>query len=299
MSGIATGTALAIGLGASAAGGIASAAIGGSAAESAAQTQANSEQNAIGLQQQEWTTQQANEAPFLAAGESALSPLEADVTNPAFSEYPGGTFQAPTAAQAEAYPGEQFQLSQGAQAIDENAAATGNLDSGTTGEALENYGQNLAQTDYGNVYNQALQQYATNYGVWNQDTTNQVNRLQTLANTGANTAAQLGQQGQAAAATEGNELVGQGTALASGTVGAANAITGGLSGITNFASSLPLYSLLGQQQQALNTSSYAPGGGAGSAFAPTAPGSGSGLGAYTNSAVPSSTATPYDLGVVG
>lgn len=257
MSGIATGTALAIGLGATAAGGIASAAIGANASESAAQTQANSEGSAINLQQQEWQTQQGNEAPFLQAGEGALPELEADVKNPAFSTYPGGPFTAPTAAQAEAYPGEQFQLSQGAQAIDENAAATGDLNTGTTGEALENYGEGLAQTDYGNVYNQALQQYMTNYGVWNQDTTNQVNRLQTLANLGSNTAAQLGQQGEAAAQTEGNEIVGQGTALASGTVGAANAITSGIGNITNAASSLPLYSLLAQQQQFnLNQSSY-------------------------------------------
>jgi hypothetical protein len=253
---VATTTAIAIGATAVAAGGVASSIIGANAAESAAQTQANSEQSAINLQQQEWQKQQANEAPFLQTGESALPQLEADVNNPNFSKYPGGAFQAPTAAQAEQYPGEQFQLSQGAQAIDENAAATGNLQSGTTGEALENYGQGLAQTDYGNVYNQALQQYMTNYGVWNQDTTNQVNRLQTLANLGSNTAAQLGQQGEAAAQTQGNELVGQGTALASGTVGAANAITSGIGGITNFASSLPLYSLLGQQQQNLNASSY-------------------------------------------
>ncbi len=256
MSGIATGTALAIGLGASAAGGIASAAIGGSAAESAAQTQANAEGSAINLQQEEWQQQQQNEAPFLQQGTTAVNNLASLVNNPAFSKYPGGTFQAPTAAQAAKYPGEQFQLQQGAQAIDENAAATGNLLSGTTGEALENYGQGLAQTDYGNVYNQALQQYLTNYGVWNTDTSNQVNRLQSLSQLGSNTAAQLGQQGQAAATNEGNELVGQGTALASGQVGAANAEIGGISGLNNFASSLPLYSLLGQQQTMLNQSSY-------------------------------------------
>jgi hypothetical protein len=252
------GAAIAIAGAATAAGGIASSAIGANAAESAAQTQANAEGKAISLQQQEWQQQQANEQPFLTQGSTAVNNLAKLLNSPTFSKYPGGTFKAPTAAQAEAYPGEQFQLQQGAQAIDENAAATGNLNSGTTGEALINYGQGLAQTDYGNVYNQALQQYMTNYGVWNQDTTNQVNRLQNLANLGANTAANLGTQGQAAATNEGNELVGQGTALASGTVGAANAEIGGISGLTNFAGSLPLYSLLNQNQQMLNTSAYAP-----------------------------------------
>jgi hypothetical protein len=252
---IATTTAIALGVTAAAT--AAGAAISAHGAESAAHTQANAEYSAEDLQQQEWQQQQANEAPFLAAGQSALPQLQADVNNPAFSEYPGGTFTGPTAAQAEQYPGEQFQLQQGAQAIDENAAATGNLLSGTTGEALENFGQGLAQTDYGNVYNQALQQYMTNYGVWNQDTTNQVNRLQALANTGSSAAANLGQQGEAAAQTEGSEAVGAGTALASGTVGASNAITGSLNNLT---STLPLYSLLNLQQQQANSSSYAQAG---------------------------------------
>ncbi len=241
---------------ASAGASVASGVIGANAAESAAQTQANAEGKAINLQQQEWEQQQQNEAPYLQAGNEAVGDLSRLVTSPGFSTYPGGTFKAPTAAQAEAYPGEQFQLQQGAEALGEQASAMGDVGSGTEGTALENYGQNLAQTDYGNVYNQALEQYMTNYGVWNQDTTNQVNRLQALTNTGSNTAAQLGQQGQAAATNQGNELVGQGTALASGTVGAANAETGALSGLTNFASSLPLFSLLGQEQQALNTSGY-------------------------------------------
>jgi hypothetical protein len=247
---VATTTAIAI------AGGVASAAIGANAATSAAGTQAKAEGSAINLQQQEWEQQQQNEAPFLAAGKSALPQLEADVTNPNFSTYPGGPFTAPTLAEAEQTPGYQFTLGQGTQAIDENAAATGNLLSGTTGTALEQYGEGLAGTTYNADYQRGLQTYMENYGVWNQDTTNQVNRLQTLANLGSNTAAQLGQQGQAAATQQGNEIVGQGTALASGTVGAANAITSGLGGMTNFASYLPLYSLLGQQQQMLNQSGY-------------------------------------------
>ena len=158
-------------------------------------------------------------------------------------------------------PGYQFQLAQGTKAIGANAAATGSLLSGNTGKALTDYGQGLAQTDYGNLYNQALQQYQQNYNVWNTDTTNQVNRLQTLANTGANAAANVGSQGQAAAQNLGNIAVGQGTALASGTVGSANAITSGLSTAASGASQIPLYQLLAQQS---TQSSYAPAGGYGS-----------------------------------
>jgi hypothetical protein len=253
---VATTTAIAIAGGIAAAGSVASSAIGASAAKSAAGTQATAEGKAISLQQQEWEQQQANEAPFLAAGESALPQLEADITNPDFSKYPGGPFTAPTLAEAEQTPGYQFTLGQGTQAINEQAAATGDLLSGTTGTALEQYGEGLAGSTYNADYQRALQTYMENYGVWNQDTTNQVNRLQTLANLGSNTAQQLGTFGQQAATNQGNETVGLGTALASGTVGAANAVSSGFGGLTNFASSLPLYSLLGQQQQMANRSSY-------------------------------------------
>lgn len=255
MSGVATGTVLAIGLGASAAGGIATAAIGAHGAKEAASTQASADQTAQQIQQAEWTQQQANEKPFLQAGQGALADLQKDVEDPNFSKYPGGTFQAPTLAQAEQMPGYQFQLEQGTNAIDQNAAANGSLLSGNTGKALTDYGEGLASTDYGNLYNQALQQYMTNYGVWNNDTTNQVNRLQTLANTGLNSAANLGSEGQAAAQNTGNLAVQQGTALASGTVGATNAINGGINSVTSAASQLPLYALLAQQQ---NNSSYDP-----------------------------------------
>jgi len=235
--------------------GITSAAVGASASKSAANTQAQGEASAQQIQQQEWNQQQANEAPFLQAGQGALTDLQKDVEDPNFSKYPGGTFTAPTLAEAEKMPGYQFQLEQGTNAIDQNAAATGSLLSGNTGKALTDYGQGLASTDYGNLYNQALQQYMTNYNVWNTDTSNQVNRLQTLANTGANSAANLGSQGQAAATNLGNQAVGQATAQASGTVGAANAITGGLTSAASGVSQLPLYALLAQQQ---NSSSYDP-----------------------------------------
>lgn len=240
-----------------AAGSVASSAIGANAAESAASTQANAAQKALNFQEQEWNTQQANEAPFLAGGTQGEKELASDLATPGqglLAQYPGGAFSAPTLAEAEQYPGYQFQLQTGTQALDENAAATGNLMSGTTGEALENYGQGLAQTDYGNLYNQALNTYMTNYGVWNTGQTNTYNRLAGLANTGATAAGQLGAEGQAAATNVGNQENNIGAAEASGTIGAANAITGGISGVTNAASQIPLYQLLAQQ--GANTSSY-------------------------------------------
>lgn len=46
-------------------------------------------------------------------------------------------------------PGYDFQLDQGLQAIDRSAAARGNLASGATLKALQGYGQNLANQEYG------------------------------------------------------------------------------------------------------------------------------------------------------
>lgn len=275
---VATTTAIAIAGGVAAAGGVASAAIGSHAAGEAAKTQSDAAKSAaqlqkeeadkaLAFQQQQWTTQQQNEAPFLQQGTTAVNNLANLVNDPNFSKYPGGTFSAPTLEEARNTPGYQFQLEQGTHAIDSNAAATGNLLSGTTGTALEQYGQGLADSNYSADYARALNTYMTNYGVWNTDTSNRVNRLQALANTGTNAAANLGSQGQAAAnntanialttgAQQGQDINNAAAATASGIVGSANAINNGLSGITNFAGSLPLYSLLGQQQQALNKSSY-------------------------------------------
>lgn len=50
--------------------------------------------------------------------------------------------------------GYQFGLNQGMQAINGNAAASGVLNSGATAKALNTYGQNYANTQYGNYTNQ-------------------------------------------------------------------------------------------------------------------------------------------------
>lgn len=52
--------------------------------------------------------------------------------------------------------GYQFGLDQGTQAITGNAAATGLLNSGATAKALNTYGQNYANTQYGNYFNQLM-----------------------------------------------------------------------------------------------------------------------------------------------
>lgn len=149
------------------------------------------------------------------------------------------TFQSPTLQQAEQQPGYQFQLQQGLQALQNSAAAQGGLLSGNTGEALNNYAQNAAQTDYGNVYNQSLQNYMTNYNTFQQNQANEYNRLASLAGLGQVSAQQLQGVGQNFANSSGSLLntagqqIGQNlnnaaAATASGYVGSANAYGGAL-----------------------------------------------------------------------
>lgn len=138
--------------------------IGSNSASKAAATQAgaaNQAQSLIGqnanqaLNVQQGAGQQAqqNFSPYQQSGTTALSKLGA--MQP---------FQAPTAAQAQATPGYQFQLTQGLKALQNSAAARGGLLAGGTAKAINDYAQGQASTNYGNTYNQALQSYQTNFG---------------------------------------------------------------------------------------------------------------------------------------
>lgn len=148
-------------------------------------------------------------------------------------------FQAPTAAEAAATPGYQFQLQQGEQAIDNGAAARGGLLSGNTLNAENAYGQGLAASNYQNTYNNA-------FNTFNSNQANQYNRLASLAGVGQTAASQLNSSGQAAASNIGNisqtagQQIGQsaqnaGAATASGYVGAGNAINSGIGSATGSA----------------------------------------------------------------
>jgi hypothetical protein len=172
------------------------------------------------------------------------------------ASYPGGQFTAPTAAQAEQYPGEQFMMQQGNQAIQQSAAASGGLLTGGTAKALDQYSQGLASTDYQNVYNNTLGSYDTNYNAFENNQANSYNRLASLAGLGQTTAQQLGSQGQSAANAVGSNLLGTASAMgqdyqnaaaanASGYVGSANAWGGALSGSSGSLQNLLLLQQLG------------------------------------------------------
>lgn len=228
------------------------------AANNAAQLQYQEQQQALAFQKQEWNQQQQNMAPWIQQGQGAVGTL-GNLQNEALQgQGPLAPwtqqFQAPTAAQAAQAPGYQFQLQQGEGALQNSAAASGGLLTGNTGEALQQYGQGLAQSDYNNVYNQALQQYQQSYNQYQNNQSNLFNRYASLAGLGQQSAGQLGSQGQAAAgnvanisltggAQIGQQLNNAAAANASGYVGAANSIGGGLNNLGQYAT---LQSLLGQ-----------------------------------------------------
>jgi hypothetical protein len=177
--------------------------------------------------------------------------------------YPGGQFTAPTAAQAEQTPGYQFQMQQGQQALQQSAAARGNLLTGGTAEAVNNYAQGLASTNYQNTYNNAYNTYASNYNQYQNQQANQYNRLASLAGVGQQTAQTLGTLGQNTANSVSNNLmntasnIGQqgnnaAAANASGIIGSANAYTGAIGSATSNLSNLALLSQLGSNRSGSN-----------------------------------------------
>lgn len=182
--------------------------------EGAAQANATAKdisEQQLDLQRQIWEQQQKDQAPWLQQGQQAIGRL-GDLMKP----------NADTSMMLKNDPSYQFRLKLGQQQLDRNNAASGMGYSGSQLKAAQNYGQDLASTEFGNYYN----------------------RLAGLASGGQQTAQSLGGMGSNYATGASNTLgnlsgylqnnLGQAAnARASGYIGQANAITGGLQGITD------------------------------------------------------------------
>jgi len=229
------GLGTAIGLGA--AGSLASAGIGASASESAA-----NEQLQAALAAQANTMKMFNEGvgyeqPFLNLGSGAASqlaaltgtnkggnPLTAALTSP---------FQ-PTMAQLAATPGYQFTLQQGLENTQNGFAAQGLASSGAALKGGAQYASGLAAQTY-------QQQFQNNLAYKNQV----YNMLQGETGIGASAANSILGGALSAAGQENSAGIGGAAAGAAGTIGAANALSGGLTsatgGVTNLAALNYLY----------------------------------------------------------
>lgn len=218
------------------------------AALSAAQLQAQSADKALAFQKEQWSTEQKNLAPWLSAGTDAIGTLSGMMKNGGFPDWTE-TFQAPTNVTEQNDPGYAFRQAEGQKGIERMAAARGGLLSGGTAKALDQYNQDYASNEYGNVYNRAFNEYATRYNQFEQNNTNKFNRLgaisgigQTAANTlgtlGTNFANQSGSILMNSATNQGYDINRAGAARASGYLGGANAWSGGISNIAGLLSLL-------------------------------------------------------------
>jgi len=165
------------------------------------------------------------------------------------------TFTPPDAVTEQNDPGYKFRLNLGDQLLENSAASRGGILSGGTAQAEQQFGQDYASNEYGNVYNRALQNYNTAFNTFNANRTNLFNRYASMAGLGQATAQQLGNVGLQTGANVSNDLLGTGAqvgqninnagaARASGYVGAANAYSGAAGGIGNLAM---LYAMMQNQ----------------------------------------------------
>lgn len=208
--------------------------LGASASRSAANTQAQAAREAGDVQREIFERQVELGKPYREAGEQALNKLI-----PLATEYTPFGMQ-----QFQADPGYAFRLSEGQKALERSAAARGGLMGGATGKALARFGQEMGSQEYQNAFNR-----------YQAERQARLNPLQSLAGVGQTAAQNLaGQAGQFGSNLA--ETIGAGAqARASGYMGAANAITGGLGQYMNYQQGQAQNSLL---QQALNSRRYDP-----------------------------------------
>jgi hypothetical protein len=218
------------------------------AAQSAASTQAGAAENAQQIAQNQFYTITGQENPYMQAGYGAQSQLNyllgigqpgsqvpqgsfphgggsgylGNVPGTASSSTAGGygSLLSPfTAAYMKQYsPGYNFQLQQGEQGTLAGDASSAGALSGSAQKDLMGFNQGYANTAFNNAFNQ----YQTQQG-------NIYQRLAGISQLGQAAAANTGQQGTALAGSAAQSATNIGTALGAGTVGSANALTGGMS----------------------------------------------------------------------
>ena len=214
---------------------VGSAVVGGIASNKAAGTQARateaataaqtaSTERGIEAQERMFERQVALQEPWRVAGVNALNKLI-----PMSMEY-----QPFTAKEFQADPGYAFRMKEGLRALDRTAAARGGLLSGNQLRGVTEYGQELASQEFTNAFNR----YQAERAARMQPLQSLAGVGQSASNTLSNAAGQLG-SGMASAYGQlgqniGANLIGAGNARASGYMGMANALTGGVGQYLNY-----------------------------------------------------------------
>lgn len=195
------------------------------ASRAAGQMTADATRYAADLQQQQYEQAREDLAPYREQGYTALQDIAG--MKPLFTAQFG-----PEQMAQYLDPSMEFRRRLGEQTTARALNVGGGAISGNTLRALEEFGQNLASTEYGNAFNR----FQTERG-------NIYNTLANIAGMGqqaVNTGVQSGQQ---AATNIGQAAIGGAQAQGAGQIGAANAYAGALQ---NIGSSMFLPSLLAQ-----------------------------------------------------
>jgi hypothetical protein len=206
---------------------VGSALISSRASSKAASAQAQAASEAGDVQREIFERQVELSKPYREAGETALNKLI-----PLATEYtPFGM------EQFQADPGYGFRLSEGQKALERSAAARGSLLSGGTGKALTRYGQEMGSQEYQNAFNR-----------YQAERQARLNPLQSLAGIGQTSSQQLAGQAGQFGSNMAEAIGAAGQARASGYMGTASALGGGLNQYLNYSQGQAQNQLL---QQAL------------------------------------------------
>lgn len=209
------------------------------AQKTAAQQQQTWDQNGINQIQSTLGQQTQNQSPYTGAGSSSISMLMQALQSGKFGVGSTGTaptFTAPTLADAQNAPGYQFAQQQGDKGILAAQAASGGAITGGTSKALEGYNENLAQTNYSNVYNQALQGYQANLAGYQTNLAAQQQQFQQLlapSQLGENATSSLNSNLTQGTLSIADLMSSIGTAQAGGTLGSTQALNQGIGGAVN------------------------------------------------------------------
>jgi hypothetical protein len=230
--------------------------LGSGAASTAAGEQAGASRYAADINKQMFDTSNAQQAPYREAGYTALNDIGG------LKSYLQKQFT-PEDFKAGIDPGYAFRLQQGQEATNRMANMGGGLISGNALKGQEDYSQGLASQEYGNAFNRFQTQRSNIY-----------NTLASIAGLGQTSLGQTTAAGTTAAGNIGSNIANAGAASAGGTVGAANALTGGLQGAAN---QYYLSQLLGQRNPIVNYG-LTGGGGMTTGYTPNDPTMGGGQG---------------------
>lgn len=191
---------------------IGSGVLGAFSSSQASRAQQQAQREAIAAQERMFNRQVELQEPFRTAGVNALPDL---IAASRYTPFDYDTYQND--------PGVGFRFREGLKALQASKAAGGMLRSGNTLRGITQFGQELASQEYTNAFNRYQAERAA-----------RLNPLQSLAGVGqtaTNTLSnEAGQYGQAMA----NNAAAMGNIRASGYMGAANALAGGLGQYANY-----------------------------------------------------------------